>query len=197
MKVYLRDRITACFGVGVLAVLAATSYYYSIRSEIDANRTLVNREAPDYITTGFSITEFNPNGVAHRRVFAEYAEHYTDGRLSSMHPKLITLSVEEPQVRATADTGQSLDGGETFIFTGNVEVFRAGDLQTPPMRFTTTHLTVYPDTSRIQTDAPVRMVRGSDVTTGIGMTLDNVEKTLYLHHDVRTSIMPKSRVLTH
>lgn len=191
MKVYLRDRITAGFGLGVLALLAASSYYYSLQSEIDANRALVNREAPDFITTGISVTDFEANGQARRRVYAQYAEHFTDGRLSSIEPKMVTLSVNDPQVIASADAGQSVDGGETYVFTGNVVVTRAGDRNQAPMRFTTTHLTVFPDTSRIETDAAVRLVSGSDVTTGIGMTLDNVERTVDIHSNVRTSVMPK------
>lgn len=191
MKVYLRDRITAGLGVGVLIVLAASSYYYSIRSEIEANRALVDREAPDYITTGISVTDFTNEGKANQRVFAKYAEHYTDGRMSSIEPRFVTLSVDKPQVRASADAGQSMDGGETYFFTGNVVVTRAGDREHPPMRFTTTHLTVFPDTERIETDAPVRMVSGSDITTGIGMTLDNVERTVDIHSHVRTSVMPR------
>lgn len=191
MKVYLRDRITAGFGVGVLALLAASSYYYSLQSEIDANRALVDREAPDFITTGISITEFEPTGQARRRVYADYAEHFTDGRLSTLGPKMVTLSVNEPQLIASADAGQSLDGGETYFFTGNVTVTRAGDRNQAPMRFTTTHLTVFPDTSRIETDAAVRLESGSDITTGIGMTLDNVERTVDIHSNVRTSVLPK------
>lgn len=191
MKVYLRDRITAGFGLGVLAILAASSYYYSLQSEIDANRALVNQEAPDFITTGISVTEFEATGQARRRVYADYAEHYIDGRLSSIRPKMVTLAVDEPQIIASADAGQSVDGGETYLFTGNVEVTRAGDRNQAPMRFTTTHLTVFPDTSRIETDAPVRLVSGSDVTTGIGMTFDNVERTVDIHSNVRTSVMPK------
>ncbi len=191
MKVYLRDRITAGFGIGVLALLAASSYYYSLRSEIDANRALVNRDTPDFITSMISITDFEPDGHPRRRTYADYAEHYADGRLSTVRPKLVTLSVDDPQVIASADAGQSVDAGETYLFTGNVVVTRAGDRDQAPMRFTTTHLTVFPDTSRIETDAPVRLVSGSDITTGIGMTLDNVERTVDIHSHVRTSVMPK------
>ena len=73
MKVYLRDRITAGFGIGVLVVLVAVSYYYSIRAEIEANQAFIDRDSPDFIARNVSVTEFNPDGTANRRLFAEYA----------------------------------------------------------------------------------------------------------------------------
>lgn len=191
MKVYLRDRITAGIGAGVLLVLVASSYYYSIRTEIDANQAFIDRDAPDFIAHNISVTEFTKDGSADRRVFAEYAEHYADGRMSSIKPRMVTLSADKPQVRATADTGQSMDGGETFTFSGNVLVTRAGDINEPPMRFSTPFATVYPDTSRLETSAPVVLERGADITTGIGITLDNVDRTVNIHTNVKSIFAPR------
>ena len=191
MKVYLRDRITAGFGIGVLVVVVAVSYYYSIRAEIEANQAFIDRDSPDFIARNVSVTEFNPDGTANRRLFAEYAEHFADGRMSSIKPRMVTLSVDEPQVRATADTGKSMDDGETFLFNGNVVVTRAGDLKDPPMRFTTPHATVYPDTSVLESDAPVVLEHGEDVTTGIGITLDNVDRTVNIHTNVKSIFAPR------
>ena len=125
MKVYLRDRITAGVSAGVLLVLVASSYYYSIRTEIEANQAFIDRDAPDFIAHNISVTEFKDDGSADRRLFAEYTEHYADGRMSSIKPRMVTLSADKPQVRATSDSGQSMDGGETFTFNGNVLVTRA------------------------------------------------------------------------
>lgn len=191
MKVYLRDRITAGVGAGVLLVLVASSYYYSIRTEIEANQAFVDRDAPDFIAHNISVTEFKDDGSADRRLFAEYAEHYADGRMSSIKPRMVTLSADKPQVRATADSGQSVDGGETFTFNGNVLVTRAGDINNAPMRFTTPFATVYPDTSRLETSAPVVLEHGADITTGIGITLDNVDRTVNIHTNVKSIFAPR------
>ncbi len=192
MKVYLRDRLTAGIGIGVLTALAASSYYYSIRTEIEAQRVLTSREAPDFITRNIAVTYFNSDGTAERRIFAEYAEHFDDGRMSGIKPRMVTLSIDEPQVKASADSGISTDAGESFLFTGNVLVTRAGDRERAPFRFETTQLTVYPDTDVFETNAPVRIVNGEDVTTGIGMTFDNVERTLDLHTHVKSSFAPRN-----
>ena len=185
MKVYLRDRITAGLGVSVLAVLAAMSYYYSIHTETEALRAEIIRESPDF-------TQFKADGTAERRIFADYAEHYEDGRMTSLRPRLVTLSVDKPQVKASADTGISSDAGETVHFTGNVIVTRAGDRENAPMRFETEQLTVFPDTEIFETGAPVKLVNGADVTTGIGMTFDNVERTVNIHSNVKSSFSPRN-----
>ena len=70
-------------------------------------------------------------------------------------------------------------------------VTRAGDLKDPPMRFTTPHATVYPDTSVLESDAPVVLEHGEDVTTGIGITLDNVDRTVNIHTNVKSIFAPR------
>ncbi len=192
MKVHLRDRITAGLGVGVLAAVTALSYYYSIHTETEALRAEILRESPDFTSTNIAMTQFKSDGSADRRIFADYAEHFEDGRMASIRPRLVTLSVDEPQVKASADTGISTDAGETVNFTGNVLVMRAGDHNNAPMRFETEQLTVYPDTEIFETDAPVRLVNGADVTTGIGMTFDNVERTVHIHGNVKSSFAPRN-----
>lgn len=77
-------------------------------------------------------------------------------------------------------------------FTGNVVVTRAGDRENAPMRFETEQLTVFPDTEIFETGAPVKLVNGADVTTGIGMTFDNVERTVNIHSNVKSSFSPRN-----
>ena len=63
MKVYLRDRITAGLGIGVLAVVAAMSYYYSIHTETEALRAEIIRESPDFTSTNIALTQFKADGT--------------------------------------------------------------------------------------------------------------------------------------
>ena len=168
------------------------SYYYSIHTETEALRAEIIRESPDFTSTNIALTQFKADGTAERRIFADYAEHYEDGRMTSLRPRLVTLSVDEPQVKASADTGISSDAGETVHFTGNVVVTRAGDRENAPMRFETEQLTVFPDTEIFETGAPVKLVNGADVTTGIGMTFDNVERTVNIHSNVKSSFSPRN-----
>ena len=68
---------------------------------------------------------------------------------------------------------------------------RAGDRNNAPMRFETQELTVFPDTQVFETGAPVTLVNGADVTTGIGLTFDNVERTVNIHSNVKSSFAPR------
>ena len=45
---------------------------------------------------------------------------------------------------------------------------------------------------RMETDAFVRLESGTDVTSGRGMTFDNVERTVDILSDVRTIVLPKA-----
>lgn len=196
MKLHLRDRFTAILGIGLLIVLVLVSYYYALQGEIDNLRMRAKSDIPDYVAHNITITDFDETGAAMRRTRALYAEHYGDGRLITKKPRLATLYVDKPQVKASADTGTSLDAGKTAVFSGHVEVTRAGDLNHAPLRFTTSHLTVYPDDSRMETNAFVRLESGSDVTTGRGMTFDNVDRTVHILSDVRTIVLPKSETFS-
>ena len=192
MKLHFRDRIAAVVGALVLAALVLVSYYYALLGQIGNLRSTPSSDVPDYIARDVRLTEFDASGAASRRIYAQYAEHFPDGRMMTRRPRLATLYADRPQVKASADTGISLDSGKTAVFSGRVEVTRAGDIDHPPLRFTTSHLTVYPDESRMETDAFVRLESGSDVTTGRGMTLDNVDRTVDILSDVRTIVLPRA-----
>lgn len=191
MKLYARDKITALLGIGVLIVIAAASYYYALKTDLLVTKTIANRESPEFTTHDIVITTFNPDGTAKERVFADYAEHFSDGRSTSIKPRYVTLAVDKPQIRASSNTGSSMDDGESVLFSGDVIITRAGDEKQAPVRVTTTQATVYPDTSRVLTDAPVRIENGSNMMSGIGLTLDNVERTMHLHSNVLTITLPK------
>lgn len=191
MKLHVRDRFAALLGISLLSAMVLVSYYYALQGEIDNLLQRAHTDVPDYVARDIAMTEFREDGTAIRRLYADYAEHYGDGRFLTQKPRLATLVTATPQVKASADTGSSLDAGRTAVFSGHVEVTRAGDINHAPLRFTTDHLTVYPDDSRMETDAAVRLESGTDVTTGRGMTFDNVDRTVQILSDVRTVVLPK------
>ena len=191
MNARMKDRLTALFGIALLLVLVASSYYYSIKAGLESLKAEVSPQSPDYTAQNFTVTEFLPDGRMKRRVYADYAEHYADGRIRARRPRLATLLTDKPQIRMSADIGKSEDDGETLYFEGNVLVTRAEDEKYKPMQFTSPHATVYPDTSRVETDTQVEMKSQGDTTTGIGLKLDNVEQTVVIFSRVRTLAYPK------
>lgn len=194
MSFHIRDKLAALIGVSLLTGLVAVSYYYAVKTELIAFKTAASRESPEFITHHICITNFSPDGVATQRIFADYAEHYTDGRSVTIKPRFVTLNPSKAQIKASANTGTSMDDGESAVFTGNVVLTRAADASHPPVRITTTHATVYPDTSVVKTDAPVVIERGTSRMKGVGMHFDNVDHTLRLDSHVEMFTVPNKKL---
>ncbi len=189
---HLRDRIVSFCGLGLLAVLVAATGYYAVRSNFLVTSVTPNQESPDFASRDCVVTTFEADGTPKYRIYAEYVEHYTDGRSVSIKPKLVTLSPDKPQLKMSANTGSTLDEGETVVFTGNIVLTRAGDRENAPLRLTTSHAIVNPDTQVVTSNAPVRIEHGGDVSTGIGFDYDNVDRIVHLDSDVHTFIMPRN-----
>ncbi len=186
IKSFFRDRILALLGIALLSVLAAASYYYALKAEADFLHTDSNRESPDFIAHNLVITSFETDGTAKTRIFAERAISFEDGRMYAAKPRYVTLNPLAPQTKARADEGTSTDSAQSVFFEGNVVVTREADGKRAAMSLTTPNAWVYPDESRMATEAPVRLTQGNDETTGIGMKLDIVERTVQVLKDVHT-----------
>lgn len=187
----LRERLPGLVGIAVLAALVLFSTYYSYTAKYGLTKTVADPNSPDFIAHGTVTTEFAQDGTPYRRFSAEYSEHYNDGRFMATRPRAETLDPSKPRLTASADQATSTDDGGTVLFTGNVLVTRAADAKTAPLRFSTTHATVYPDASRMTTDAPVEIVNGANITTGTGFDYDNVDHIAQLHSKVHSVYIPK------
>lgn len=186
-----RERLPSYICIAVLFALVVLSSYYSYTSKYGLIRTIPDRDSPAFVAHGTLTTEFTADGTPLRRFSAEYAEHYTDGRFYATRTRAETLDPAKPRLTASADKATSTDDGETVLFSGNVLVTRAADAKTAPFRFSTTHATVYPDASRLETDAPVELINGANITTATGLTYDNVDHTVELHSRVHSIYIPK------
>jgi len=188
-----RDRTISLVGLGVLAMLVGSSTYYALRTNLMYSGGPANKDSPAFVTRDCVITTFKADGSADRRLFAKYAEHYSDGRTTSIQPRFVTLDPDKPQLKASANTGSSLDDGESAVFTGNVLITRDADKEHPAIRLSTTHATVYPDSGIVTSGAPVRIESGTDVMTGIGLRFDNVDRSIILHSNVHSFITPRNK----
>ena len=187
---HLRDRLISFFGLAVLAILVTASAYYAIKSNFDDGASEPNKDSPDFATRDCVITIFDRDGTGKHRLFSEYAEHYSDGHSVSIRPKLVTLSPDKPQLKISANTASTMDEGQTVVFTGNIVLTRNGDKNNAPLRLTTSRAVVNTDTQVVTGEAPVRIEHGTDTSTGIGFTFDNVDRTATLYSDVHTVIIP-------
>ena len=189
----VRDRVISFCGLGLLAAIVAATSYYAIRAHYQVSRVDPNQESPDFASRDCVVTTFEADGTAKQRMFSEYVEHYSDGRSISIKPKLVTLAPNKPQLKVSANTASTLDEGETVVLTGNILLTRTGDREVAPLRLTTSHAIVYPDTQVVTGNAHVRVEHGADSSTGIGFYYDNIDRTVRFDSDVHTFIMPRKK----
>ncbi|MCF0252728.1 MAG: LPS export ABC transporter periplasmic protein LptC [Duodenibacillus sp.] len=193
MRMNMRDKLTSLMGVGLLAVLAATSYYYSVKSDISSYRTETNPESPEFTAETIHRSEFSAGGSHFRSLSAKKALYYEDGRIVGVDPRLVLHAPGEPRTTLTAKALSSDDNGQSITFTGNVRVDRDPDAKNPKSTFETESATYFPDTSRLVTHKPAAITVGSDFIAGDLLSFDNVERTLEVRGNVRSRLTPKAK----
>lgn len=188
----MRDRLTAVIAILLLTALCGLSYWYSVKAELENVTHLSDLESPDFIARDVTITQFDEQGIAKAKVFAKEVKHYSDGHANAVLPEYASLNPNEAQITARSDTATMVDGGAVIHFYGNVDIRQAATSDKPASRLETSQLDAFPDTETYTSDKPVKLTRGEDISNGIGMDYDNVERTFKLRSRVQTTIQPKT-----
>lgn len=188
----MKDRLTAIIAIALLVTLCGMSYWYSVKAELDSVVHLSDLQSPDFIAHDVTMTQFDDNGLAKAKVFAKKVEHFSDGHANAQFPEYASLNPSEAQITARADRAVMTDGGALIRFYDNVDLRQAAFNGKPASRIETSELDAYPDTDTYRSDKPVKMTRGEDISHGVGMDYDNVDRTFKLRSRVQTIIQPKT-----
>ncbi len=188
----MKDRLTSIVAIVLLVTLVGLSYWYSVKAELESTVHLSDLNSPDFIAHNIAITKFDKDGTAKSKVFSEKVEHYSDGHAFSEKPRYYSLNPDEPQVKGRSDKATMVKGGEVVHFYGNVKIHQEGSEDNPPSEMRTSQLDAYPDTSTYSSDEKVYLNRGNDLSEGVGMDFDNVERTFKLRSQVKSTFQPKS-----
>jgi lipopolysaccharide export system protein LptC len=186
----MRDRIASVIAIVLLALVTATSYWYSrflqSPAPAEAVRPQVDADA-DQVT----LIQFDSIGRAKYKLFAERMTHYVQtDNVDLVRPRLISLRPDEPRVEAAAQLAHVENDGERIRLTGDVVLTRASPPGQPPLRVSTQMLLALPDRDRYSTDLPVRVERGTDSIRARGMELDNIARRVEFFADVVDTITP-------
>lgn len=186
----MRDRITAIIAVLLLAGLAGVTYWFSQAGRYANLASPVSREGPDFVVNGVTLTDFDAQGRATNRLFAERMTHYAiDDRAELQQPRYVTLRPDQPRLEASARQALVESGGERIVLTGDVVITRApGSEGELPMRLATEKLVAVPDFEQYSTDLPVEIDRGGSLVRSVGMDYDNIKRVVRFHSRVRGSI---------
>ena len=138
----MRDRVTAIIAIVLLAALAGATYWFSQAGRYAKLAAPVSKEGPDFVVNGVTLTQFDAQGRATNRLFAETMTHYAiDDRAELHRPRFVSLRPDQPQLEARARRALVEGGGERVLLTGDVVITRApGPDGEPPMRLATEKL---------------------------------------------------------
>jgi lipopolysaccharide export system protein LptC len=182
----MRERIAPLLAIILLTIVVGTSYWYSRMMRIPRAAPPPTPGTPDVVAEHVVITQFDIQGVARNKLFAERLTHYEENdNIELASPRLVSLRPDQPQLDARAQRARIENAGERVLMMGSVLLTRAGAAGEPAMRLSTEYLVALPDRDRFSTDRPVEMERGQSTINAQSMVYDNVARTIDFQGDVR------------
>lgn len=184
----MRDRIAPLFAILLLLVVVGTSYWYSRTMRIPRAAPLPAPGTPDVVVDRVVVTQFDAQGMARNKLFAERLTHYDENdNVELASPRLVSLRPDQPQVDARAQRARIENAGERVHMMGSVLLTRAAAPGEPALRLSTEYLLAQPDLDRYSTDQPVAMERGNATISAHSMVYDNIARTIEFQGEVHGS----------
>lgn len=183
------DRI---YPIIALALLAAVTLWIERVTRAPAETPRIDRSDPDFIGERIRMTAYNTEGQPRYELIAERIVHYPMSDVTDFEQPRLRYQSSEGDIRIRADNGESGPSVERVLLHGDVVVTREAIGENPPLSLETATLTLWPDTQRAMTDAPVVLKHGNIVANGNGLRADNLVGTFDLVGDTRVQ-MPSSK----
>jgi lipopolysaccharide export system protein LptC len=163
------------------------------RSALDL-RPDPNRNLPDYIVERFSFVRLDINGAPAYIVSGDKLTHLPADDASLVEqPYMRNLSSTQPPTEIRAAHARIDQDNTRMHLTGNVHVERVASASLQKMDLKTEALTVFPNSDRMETDQPVRVVLGQSVMTGVGMKANNATRQLDVSQRLQITYPPAPR----
>jgi lipopolysaccharide export system protein LptC len=182
----LRDIFTAAFPIGLLAVLAALSYWLGVvaaADPVDIGGRF--RHDPDTIIRQFDGVSYDEKGNRKAGLRGTELQHFPDDESSVIQRPFMrrfSLSGEPSTVSANQAVVNS-DGSEVDL-TGDVKAFRPAQGGKAAITLTAPHMHVLVDEERARTPGFARIQQGSSWISGTGFDADNVTQVFNFHGNV-------------
>ena len=74
-RMIIRERLTAIIGSAILFALVATSYWYSIQTQVAGLKYVPSEMSPDFLARNVSLTDFTPEGTPKLLAYADDVQH--------------------------------------------------------------------------------------------------------------------------
>jgi len=188
----MRDRLSVLIAAVLLAVVAATSYWYSREIRRPTARAPATPGAPDFIVDRVVMTQFDETGRARFKLFAERLSYFNENDdVELFRPRLVSLRPDEPQVQAASARARVTNAGERVLMQDDVVLQRAAAGGRPALSINTERMTIVPDLEHFSSDVPVRIVQGDNRLSGAAMEYDNLKRVLTIDGSLRGEMAPR------
>ncbi|WP_235837862.1 LPS export ABC transporter periplasmic protein LptC [Chitinasiproducens palmae] len=195
MRAAVRDDWRAKVGrllpVALLAVLAGGTYWLLQRA-LPTEKTPAARarmHVPDSFADRLSVTSLSEKGQPVYRLTADHMIRYEDTQVTEIQqPALRSFTPGEPEVTVTAQRGTVSADQAVIDLYDQAHVVRDAAPDAPEMQALSEHFRVLVNDDVVETEKPVKLLRGPSVTNASGMVYNNVTRQLRLLGQVRGSI---------
>lgn len=181
--------------IGCLIILgaAAALWFLSQRdTPVEASRTGTPLNTPSVSFDSVEMVINAADGKPRYKVLADrYRLYETENRSQFDLPSITLYDNEGSQLHVQALQGEAHDDSSVITLTGNVRINQAQPGNSShPLVITTERLIVFPEKQRATTDSTITAMRGSEMFSAQGMSLDLKKEVLYLHSNVEGVYQP-------
>lgn len=185
------DRIRVWLLVTLMGLIMLGSFWvYEVmrrNAELAAASNQV-RSAPDYFVEQFNFVRLSQSGKTNYRVTGDKLTHFPkEDEFEITQPRIIGIDQEQTPMNIRADRavikqkvkedGQAKPEDQ-ILMLGNVLVERSATTKLAKLKLETESLTLFPDSERMKTDAPVIMTTASAVLTALGLEANNTTQQI-------------------
>ena len=200
------DRIRVWLLVTIMGLIMLGSFWvYEVmrrNAELAAASNQV-RSAPDYFVEQFNFVRLSQSGKTNYRVTGEKLTHFPkEDEFEIIQPRIVGIDQEQTPMNIRADravikkrvkeAGQATPEDQIHML-GNVLVERSSVNKQAALKLETETLTLFPDSERMKTDAPVLMTTASAVLNALGLEANNATQKIDFPHRV-TMVIDNARL---
>lgn len=184
---------SSLFPLGVLALLAAFTFWMERASQGDATGARKARHDADFWVEGITAHRYDVNGAIQHSLTARRLEHFPDDDSTRVDdPRLDDFT--DRRATATAKTAWLDKEGKHVRLEGDVKLVRPREAGEPPTVIATSVLFVTPDDQYAYTRAPVTITQGRTVVHGeSGIEVSNKTRIAVLSGPVEGVIERKNK----
>ncbi|CBW76119.1 unnamed protein product [Mycetohabitans rhizoxinica HKI 454] len=184
-------RVSAWLPLVIMAVLAAGTYWL-LQNTLPRPSQGVSADkahTPDYFADHFSISMLDESGVTQYRIAAASMVHYEDDAAThATLPAIRAFAPGQPVVTATGKRAVINADGSIVDLYDDARIVRDAGPTDPRMQADSEHFRVLTHDDIIETEKPVKLLRGLSQMTANGMIYNNVTREMRLLGQVRGMI---------